>query len=310
MRTLVKTICLSLLLFLPAFVFGQDDRYAGFWQELATADNDFSQAATEQGRTEAFLEVLGEGSVLFREGRPVDARELYQINQTSYRLDQLSWRGHFIDVSRDGDLGITVGPNVFTPIQEAQDEVERQQSYSHVVNVWHKVNGDWKLMLDMFARVPGFLSMDVEPDYRDTQQVLAETAPPEMTRDIDMQSLIDADNRHGISINFRGGQRALLRYGLENQRVYLPGMAPGIGAEAGSIAYGRFLDSRVATTNPITMTYMGGYLSTSKELGYTYGEMTTSEMQDRSGFRANYLRIWRFTTSNEWRIAMEFLSEF
>jgi hypothetical protein len=152
--------------------------------------------------------------------------------------------------------------------------------------------------------------MDVGPDYRDTQRVLAETAPPEMTRDIDMASLIEADNRHAISINFRGGQRALLRYGLANQRVYLPGMAPGIGAESASTAYGRFLDNRVATTNPIVSTYLGGYLSTSRELGYTYGEMTTTEMQGRPGFRANYLRIWRFSTSNEWRIAMEFLSEF
>ena len=310
MSILIRISFLSFLFLLPVASFTQDDSYFRFWQELATVDTDFSQAATERGRTEAFLEVLGEGSVLFRAGLPVDARELYQRNQNVYSLDQLSWRGHFIDVSRDGDLGFTVGPNVYTANQEAQDEDERQQSYSHVVNIWHKANGDWKLMLDMFARVPGFLSMDVESDYRDTQQVLAETAHPEMTVDIDMESLIAADNLFGLSLNVRGGQRARLRYGLENQRVYLPGMAPAIGAEAASAAYGRFLDRRVSSTNTINTNYMGGYLSSSREMGYTYGSLTTDAIQGGSDFRANYVRIWRFSTSNEWRIAMEFLSEF
>ncbi len=304
----VRTGCLFFFLF-PAVVFAQDDSYARYWQELATVDTDFSQAATERGRTEAFLDVLGEGSLLFREG-PVDARELYQRNESLYSLDQLSWRRHFIDVSRDGDIGITVGPNVFTGNQGDQDDDERLQSYSHLANVWHKVDGNWKLMVMIVVRVPGFLSMDVETDYRSTQRVLAETAHPAMTENIDMQSLIDADNLFGLSINFRGGQRARLRYGLENQRVYLPGMAPAVGAEAASIAYGKFLDSRVATTNPINVKYMGGYLSTSKELGYTYGVMTTNDIQGESGLRANYLRIWRFSASNEWRIAMELLSEF
>jgi hypothetical protein len=91
----------------------QDDNYFRFWRELANANESFSQAATERGRTEAFLEFLGEDSKVFRQG-PVDARALYQQNQSAYRLDQLTWRDHFIDVSRAGDLGITVGPNMFT----------------------------------------------------------------------------------------------------------------------------------------------------------------------------------------------------
>ena len=129
-----------------------------------------------------------------------------------------------------------------------------------------------------------------------------------------MQSLIDADNLFGLSINFRGGQRALLRYGLENTRVYLPGMAPAIGAGAASSVYGTYLDNELSTTNPISLTHMGGFLSTSKELGYTYGimETVTGELSEiielDGGFHTSYLRQWRFSDNNEWRIAVEVLS--
>jgi hypothetical protein len=178
------------------------------------------------------------------------------------------------------------------------------------LNVWQKIEGEWKSRAYMTVGVPGYLGMDVEPDYRDTLAMIAETAPPAIAANNDLQGLVDADNLFGLSINFRGGQRALLRFGLENQRVYLTGMAPATGAEAASTTYGRYLDNRVATTNPIEVTHMGAHLASSGELGYTYGTMTTQPMEGSSGYRTNYLRVWRFTNSNEWRIAMEFLSEY
>jgi hypothetical protein len=59
---------------------------------------------------------------------------------------------------------------------------------------------------------------------------------------------------------------------------------------------------------------MGGVLSTSKEVGYTYGIMETSigellEIEElENGFQTSYLRQWRFSDNNEWRIAVEVLS--
>jgi hypothetical protein len=209
-------------------------------------------------------------------------------------------------VSRAGDLGVSVGPSRFT--SNAGDV--RRDTYGFLVGVWTKVQGQWKLLADVQVRLPGFLNIDVQPDFSDTERVLAETAHSVMTVDNDMQSLIDADNLLGQSINFRGGQRALLRYGLENQRVYLPGMAPAVGAEAASTVYGKFMDSHVATTNPVSMRYMGGYLAASKEMGFTYGVMSTNVDEGGSGFQASYLRIWRFTHSNEWKVALEVLSPY
>ena len=162
-------------------------------------------------------------------------------------------------------------------------------------------------MADIVATIPGFLSLDVEPNFEDTQPVLDETAGSSSISLLnnDMQSLIDADDLFGLSINFRGGERALLRYGLESTRVYLPGMAPGIGVEA-SAAYGAYLDS-VASTSTINLIHMGGFLSTSKEMGYTYGVMQADDSTDETSFSTGYLRQWRFKDNDEWGIAVEVL---
>ena len=172
------------------------------------------------------------------------------------------------------------------------------------------------MMVDIVVPIPGVLSLEVEPDYEYTSPVLEETAQPAMALAVsnNLQRLIDADDLFGRNINFRGGQRALLAYGLENTRVYLPGMAPAVGADYASSVYGAFLDNQLSTTNEIEQVYAGGYLSKSKEMGYTYGTMATvaddSELESGVGFLAAYMRLWRLTASNEWKIAVEVLRPF
>lgn len=276
------------------------DQYQN-WLELAAADQTYGARSAEVGRNRAFLEFLGEDSVVFRAG-PVDARELYTA--PDFEGNDLRWESHYIDVSRDGDLGLTAGPLVIL----SPDGNADLNAFGHLVSIWKKSEGRWVLMADMATQIPGFLSLEVEPDYAETRTVLQEAAHPVLVQNNELQDLIDADNLFGRSVNFRGGQRALLRYGMENSRVYLPGMAPAVGVEAASSVYGAFLDNQLSTTNPISLTYMGGYLSTSKEMGYTYGTMSTNTDEANAGFQTSYLRLWRYTESNEWRISVEVLN--
>ena len=314
---------LLLLLWCLPFAEGysqERDQYQ-YWLELAAADQSYADRAVEIGRTAAFLEFLGEGSIVFREG-PVDALTTYREREDTLSelvvdsrasedtlnqllVDALTWESHYIDVSRNGDFGLTAGPYTIDRPDPAADDF-----YGHLISIWKKTEGRWELMADMAAPIPGVLSLEVEPSYDDTRPVLQETAHPvlAMSEDNSMQRLIEADNRFGQSINFRGGQRALLRYGLENSRVYLPGYGPAVGAEAASAVYGAFLDLQLRTTNPISLTFMGGGLSSSKEMGYTYGTMATNSDETGPGFRTSYLRLWRFNQSNEWRIAVEVLN--
>lgn len=271
------------------------------WLELAAADQTYADRSAEIGRNRAFLEFLGEGSVVFRDG-PVDALALY--SSPDFQGRDISWESHYIDVSRDGDLGLTAGPLVIID-PSGDDDLDQ---YGHLVSVWRRRGGRWELMADMAVQIPGYLSMEVEPTFEDTRPVLEETAHPVMVRNNTLQGLIDADNLFGRSINFRGGQRALLRYGMENSRVYLPGMAPAVGAEAASSVYGAFLDNQLSTTNPISLNFVGGFVSSSREMGYTYGTMSTNADEVELGFRTNYLRLWRYTDDNEWRISVEVIN--
>ena len=274
------------------------------WLELMAADQGFANLSVEIGRTGAFLEFLGQGSTVFRDG-PVDALELYRSETFQDNVNEISWEAHYVDVSRAGDLGLTAGPLNFLG-----DESTGQ--FGHLISIWQRQEGRWVLMADIVASIPGFLSLEVEPNFDDTRPVLDETAHPVMAtaETNNMQLLIDRDNLFGQSINFRGGQRALLRYGLENTRVYLPGMAPAVGADSASSVYGAFLDNQLSTTNQISLTHMGGFLSASKEVGYTYGTMETLEDDSQQTFRTSYMRLWRFTASNEWKIAVEALNPY
>jgi hypothetical protein len=290
-------------LFVQEHVFAQERDQYQHWLELEAADQIYSSRSAEVGRNRAFLEFLGDGSVVFRDG-PVDALALY--TSPDFQGSDLRWESHYIDVSRDGDLGLTAGPLVL--LDAAGDA--NQNTFGHLVSIWVKKEARWELMADMATIIPGFLSLDVESTFEDTRPVLEEAAHPVLVQNNSLQDLIDADNLFGRSINFRGGQRAMLRYGMENSRVYLPGMAPAVGVEAASSVYGAFLDNQLSTTNPISLTYMGGYLSSSREMGYTYGTMVTNSDEPGAGFSTSYLRLWRYTDSNEWRIAVEVLNPF
>ncbi|MFP6838245.1 MAG: hypothetical protein VB962_01485 [Pseudohongiellaceae bacterium] len=312
----VAVIMLSVSVLFSSFSRAQERSQYQHWLELSAADQNFADRSDEIGRTRAFLEFLGEDSVVFRGSRnSVDARTEYSNPEFQRGANEIAWEAHYIDVSRDGDLGLSAGP--LTVIGGGGDP--DLDSFGHLVSIWKKNAGRWVLMADIVVGIPGFLSLGVEPNFDDTRPVLEETAHPVMvmTEDNTLQSLIESDNRFGRSINIRGGQRALLRWGLTNTRVYLPDMGPAVGREAASSVYGAFLDNQLSTTNPVSLTHVGGYLSTSKEVGYTYGTMETNvdtEIENNESendrFQANYLRLWRFSESNEWKIAVEVLSPY
>ncbi len=276
-----------------------------FWLELEAADQTYADRALEIGRHQAFLEFLGQGSVVFRDG-PVNALELY--SSESFSGAEISWEAHYIDVSRAGDLGLSAGPLVIINPGVEPD----QDFFGHLISIWRKQGIRWELMADLAVLIPGHLSMDVYPDFEDTRPVLEETAPHQvaLSDPNPMETLVESDLTFGRSINFRGGRRALLRWGMENSRVYLPGMAPAVGAEDASSVYGAFLDAQLQATVPIILNHVGGFLAASQELGYTYGTMQEEGASEETGFRANYLRLWRLTAAGQWRIAVEVLSPY
>ncbi len=295
-RILIFVLSLS-----TPLLWAQERSQYQYWLDLAAADQRYADRAIEVGRNQAFLEFLGEDSVIFRDG-PLDALVYY--SSPNFSGNDLTWEAHYIDVSRAGDLGLSAGPLTIVDSDSSDGG-----DFGHLISIWRKQDGRWKLAADMAVLIPGFLSLEVEPSFEDTQPTFEETAHPvvAMNETNTMQRLIEADNTFERSINIRGGERALLRYGMENIRVYLPGMGPAIGADVASSVYGTFLDAELETLTPLNLDHMGGFLSESQEMGFTYGVMSTNPEEVQQGFRTNYLRLWRLSSSNEWRIAVEAL---
>jgi ketosteroid isomerase-like protein len=284
----------------PATLFAQADERTTIWESLREADVRLAESSRTLGFNQAFLNSFSDGAVIFRRG-PVDARNLYEQTGPAQRGEStLESKANYIDFSVAGDLGLTSGPYRFTNGTGS----EARRTYGHFVTIWRKFDGQWRMAADMTVRVPGVLSLDVNADIAETLQSLDETAAA-IADGSTLDSLVEADERFISSINFRGGMRAMLRYGLANQRVYVPGMAPGIGIEAGAQVYGAYLDDSLEMA--ALQHQAGGYfLSESRDAGYTFGTMSAQG----SDFNTNYLRYWRFTPEGEWRIAVEVLNPY
>lgn len=290
------------LMFASCAALSQSGERLRVWESLKVTDAAFAESSRTLGMSQAFLDVFGEGAVIFREG-PVDARKLYeQVSPEQRQLSSLESRANYIDFSRAGDLGLTSGPYRYT----AGFGEESRRVYGHFVTIWRKLEGQWRMVADMVVRVPGVLSLDVEPDIAETDQLMAETAPAEMAAHNTLESLLEADERFIESVNFRGGRRAIVRYGVEHLRMFVPGMAPGIGNESGAAVYGAFMDEQMALS---TLSYepAGAYMASSGDAGYTFGTMS---VEGNSAFSTNYLRYWHFTKTGEWKVAVEVLSPF
>jgi ketosteroid isomerase-like protein len=117
---------------------------------LLNVDRDFSKASADQGPREAFLLYAAKDVRLFRNdhfpfvGKMAGADALVPITA------EWTWTPSFAGVSVSGDLGYSYG------IYELRDKsgagsVSERGNYARV---WKKVNGEWKLVVDVADPLP------------------------------------------------------------------------------------------------------------------------------------------------------------
>ncbi len=301
----MKSSQIALLAFLSILysssAFSQANDRLKIWESLKDTDSAFAERSRTLGINQAYLNTIGENAVVFRRG-PVDAQSVYsRIDPNDRSRATLESRANYIEFSAAGDLGLTAGP--YRHSVGTGEELRR--THGHFVTIWRNYDGQWRNVADMIVRVPGVLSLYVDAELTETEQAIEETASTLATAANTVESLQAAEERFISAINYRGGRRAIQRYGLDSQRIYVPGMAPGIGSESGSTVYGAFLDDRMALS-VVTYQSGGAFMASSGDLGYTYGTMSA----EGSGFNTNYLRLWRYTEIGEWKIAVEVLNPY
>jgi len=236
---------------------------------LVAAERAFAADATERDIPSAFLAVLAYDGVVFSPG-PTRGRDRFErIAPSDARLE---WAPVVAEVSAAGDVGMTTGPYTLRPDGSPDAPV----AHGHFLSVWTRTQGGpWRLAADHGI---AYDAAPAEPeDFRSSRGVAS--------ADHALDTLHEADRASADSPCIDTADADL--------RVHRNGEPPALGAAAAC-------DLEKRTTAGTTVDPMGGGVSESGDLGYTWGRL---DVPGEAGRGFAYLRVWRRHADGWKRIA-------
>jgi ketosteroid isomerase-like protein len=246
----------------------------------------FSAASRARGAKAAFLEHLGEESIVLQPG-PVWGRAAWTVNEDL--PGTLDWLPDRAQMSAAGDLGFASGPWSFTPKEATGGPAE-----GRYVTVWRRTGDGWRVLFDGgFGRPPAGAW-----DARSREPLLGVHAcergaavPPGELQLLDLEiSGVSAAETHQARVARRLAATAWL--------FHAPAVA-GASDEAtrtGALA-----------ALPATLQYwpMGAGIAASGDLGYSYG---LSAAAPGASADAAYVHLW-CRQPQGWRLALQLRSK-
>jgi len=115
---------------------------------LVSVDREFSKASAEEGARPAFLLVAASDVRLFRNDRVPFVGRMAAADALSPLVSEWTWTPSFADVSMSGDLGYSYG------VYELREKTGTVSEKGNYARVWKKVNGAWKLVVDVANPLP------------------------------------------------------------------------------------------------------------------------------------------------------------
>src|SRR6266550_1648791 len=115
---------------------------------LLSVDREFSKASVEEGARPAFLLVAASDVRLFRNDKFPFVGRMAAADALSTVTAEWTWTPSFADVSISGDLGYSYG------IYELREKTGAVSEKGNYARVWKKVNGAWKLVIDVADPLP------------------------------------------------------------------------------------------------------------------------------------------------------------
>jgi len=115
---------------------------------LLTSDREYSKTSADQGAREAFLFFAAKDVRLFRNDHFPYVGKISAADALALVTGEWTWKPAFADVSISGDLGYSYG------VYELKDKNGVVSEKGNYARVWKKVNGTWKLVVDVADPLP------------------------------------------------------------------------------------------------------------------------------------------------------------
>jgi ketosteroid isomerase-like protein len=115
---------------------------------LLNSDREFSKTSADQGAREAFLVYAAKDVRLYRNDHFPFVGKMAAADALALVTAEWTWKPTFADISISGDLGYSYG------IYELKDKNGAVSERGNYARVWKKVNGTWKLLIDVADPLP------------------------------------------------------------------------------------------------------------------------------------------------------------
>lgn len=282
---------LILLALLAPFAAGQKADREAELRSLVEAERTFARASVEKGTRAAFIENLADDSILFRPG-PVPGKKWMEEHPGGKGV--LTWQPVFADVSNAGDMGYTTGPWEF---REKSLE-DKPVAYGEFITIWKKQpDGKWKAFLDIG-------NQHAEPTQPSAATPMVEYGrSPQVKARADKEAgraeLLKTESELQKALTGKSGADPFMPYWADDLRLYRINAYPVLGKAAARTAL-------AASAGTLTWQTVGGEVSSSGDLGYTYGSYELKGgPQDKPAEGGNFLRIWKKQKDGTWKMVLD-----
>ena len=297
---------------------------------LVAAERAFAALSVERGLMEAFVANLAEDAVLFRP-RPVTGRRLWRARGPSAAT--LAWAPDYAEIAGAGDLGVTSGPWEF----RSPPERNLPPGHGHFISMWRKTReGAWRVAVDIGIEheklergleaelTPGPTHPKPPPTPRDFGGAIYGgggfssgtgvgigfgTGGPgyvpiqDRIRARAINDMMKAERALVFATRNHGAEHAYPEHAAADVRVYRGGSAPWVGVSEALPAVSKH--GRRVEIEP-----WGDGMSTSRDLGYSYGLLIARTGSASHPDTASYLHVWRRDDAGRWKLALDVENEF
>lgn len=251
---------------------------------MIAAEFAFAARAAVVGTRDAFIEFIAEDGILFRPTATNGKKFLLERKPTT---GLLSWYPSVAEISADGCLGFTTGPWDYK-----KDKDSTAIAWGNFCTVWQlQKDGTWKFAIDFGNSndKPNEIEQPLKFTVERNEQKIVEPLPG--------NELIALDQQFTNEINAVGLQSAYKKYVGSSTRLLRDQLLPIVGEKS--------IEEYLAKPEgKYEFIPDGGKISSSKDIGYTYGTLVLHNNVTNQPTKYNYMRVWHKKSSN-WTLLAE-----